>query len=133
MTKWSNQIDDTVGDVATTVADMKAKGPTYGVGLSTNFEVCNINSSGISTFTGKVTIGSTGGVSGSGREYEGGIGFGTVGDSGWSHAKFQLPQYAGIASAPLEPGSIFYNTSTGDICFYNEAASRFEKITSTAA
>ena len=133
MTKWINQIDDTVGDGATTVADMKANGPTYGVGLSTNFEVCNINSSGISTFTGKVTIGSTGGVSGSGREYEGGIGFGTIGDSDWSHAKFQLPQYAGIASAPLEAGSLFYNTSTGDICFYNEAASRFEKITSTAA
>ena len=133
MTKWINQIDDTVGDGATTVDDMKANGPTYGVGLSTNFEVCNINSSGISTFTGKVTIGSTGGVSGSGREYEGGIGFGTIGDSDWSHAKFQLPQYAGIASAPLEAGSLFYNTSTGDICFYNEAASRFEKITSTAA
>ena len=133
MTKWINQIDDTVGVGATTVADMKANGPTYGVGLSTNFEVCNINSSGISTFTGKVTIGSTGGVSGSGREYEGGIGFGTIGDSGWIHAKFQLPQYAGIASAPLEPGSLFYNTSTGDICYYNEAASRFEKITSTAA
>ena len=133
MTKWINQIAHTVGDGATTVADMKANGPTYGVGLSTNFEVCNINSSGISTFTGKVTIGSTGGVSGSGREYEGGIGFGTIGDSDWSHAKFQLPQYAGIASAPLEAGSLFYNTSTGDICFYNEAASRFEKITSTAA
>ena len=133
MTKWINQIDDTVGDGATTVDDMKANGPTYGVGLSTNFEVCNINSSGISTFTGKVTIGSTGGVSGSGREYEGGIGFGTIGDSDWSHAKFQLPQYAGIASAPLEAGSLFYNTSTGDICYYNEAASRFEKITSTAA
>ena len=133
MTKWINQIDDTVGDGATTVDDMKANGPTYGVGLSTNFEVCNINSSGISTFTGKVAIGSTGGVSGSGREYEGGIGFGTIGDSDWSHAKFQLPQYAGIASAPLEPGSLFYNTSTGDICYYNEAASRFEKITSTAA
>ena len=132
MTKWINQIDDTVGAGATTVADMKANGPTYGVGLSTDFEVCNINSSGIITST-NVTIGSTGGVSGSGREYEGGIGFGTIGDSGWSHAKFQLPQYAGIASAPLEAGSLFYNTSTGDICFYNEAASRFEKITSTAA
>ena len=132
MTKWINQIDDTVGVGATTVADMKANGPTYGVGLSTDFEVCNINSSGIITST-NVTIGSTGGVSGSGREYEGGIGFGTIGDSGWSHAKFQLPQYAGIASAPLEAGSLFYNTSTGDICYYNEAASRFEKITSTAA
>ena len=133
MTKWINQIDDTVGAGATTVADMKANGSTYGVGLSTNFEVCNINSSGISTFTGKVTIGSTGGVSGSGREYEGGIGFSTIGASDWIHAKFQLPQYAGISSAPLEAGSLFYNTSTGDICYYNEAASRFEKITSTAA
>ena len=132
MTKWINQIDDTVGAGATTVADMKANGATYGVGLSTDFEVCNINSSGIITST-NVTIGSTGGVSGSGREYEGGIGFGTIGDSGWSHAKFQLPQYAGISSAPLEAGSLFYNTSTGDICYYNEAASRFEKITSTAA
>ena len=89
-------------------------------------------SCGIITST-NVTIGSTGGVSGSGREYVGGIGFGTIGDSGWSHAKFQLPQYAGISSAPLEPGSLFYNTSSGDICYYNGAANRFEKITSTAA
>ena len=59
MTKWINQIDDTVGVGATTVADMKANGSTYGVGLSTDFEVRNINSSGISTFTGNVTVGGT--------------------------------------------------------------------------
>ena len=110
-------------DTRSAIKDESAK---FGMDVSQDI------SCGIITST-NVTIGSTGGVSGSGREYEGGIGFGTIGDSGWSHAKFQLPQYAGIASAPLEPGSLFYNTSTGDICFYNEAASRFEKITSTAA
>ena len=31
MTKWINQIDDTVGAGATTVADMNANGGTYGV------------------------------------------------------------------------------------------------------
>ena len=110
-------------DTRSAIKDESAK---FGMDVSQDI------SCGIITST-NVTIGSTGGVSGSGREYEGGIGFGTIGDSGWSHAKFQLPQYAGIASAPLEAGSLFYNTSTGDICFYNEAASRFEKITSTAA
>ena len=110
-------------DTRSAIKDESAK---FGMDVSQDI------SCGIITST-NVTIGSTGGVSGSGREYEGGIGFGTIGDSGWIHAKFQLPQYAGIASAPLEPGSLFYNTSTGDICFYNEAASRFEKITSTAA
>ena len=109
-----------------TRSEIKDESATFGMDVSQDI------SCGIITST-NVTIGSTGGVSGSGREYEGGIGFGTIGDSGWSHAKFQLPQYAGIASAPLEAGSLFYNTSTGDICFYNEAASRFEKITSTAA
>ena len=110
-------------DTRSAIKDESAK---FGMDVSQDI------SCGIITST-NVTIGSTGGVSGSGREYEGGIGFGTIGDSDWSHAKFQLPQYAGIASAPLEAGSLFYNTSTGDICFYNEAASRFEKITSTAA
>ena len=110
-------------DTRSAIKDESAK---FGMDVSQDI------SCGIITST-NVTIGSTGGVSGSGREYEGGIGFGTIGDSGWIHAKFQLPQYAGIASAPLEAGSLFYNTSTGDICFYNEAASRFEKITSTAA
>ena len=109
-----------------TRSEIKDESATFGMDVSQDI------SCGIITST-NVTIGSTGGVSGSGREYEGGIGFGTIGDSDWSHAKFQLPQYAGIASAPLEAGSLFYNTSTGDICFYNEAASRFEKITSTAA
>ena len=109
-----------------TRSEIKAESATFGMDVSQDIN-CGIITSI------NVTIGSTGGVSGSGREYEGGIGFGTIGDSGWSHAKFQLPQYAGIASAPLEPGSLFYNTSTGDICYYNEAASRFEKITSTAA
>ena len=109
-----------------TRSNIKDESATFGMDVSQDI------SCGIITST-NVTIGSTGGVSGSGREYEGGIGFGTIGDSGWSHAKFQLPQYAGIASAPLEAGSLFYNTSTGDICYYNEAASRFEKITSTAA
>ena len=109
-----------------TRSEIKDESATFGMDVSQDI------SCGIITST-NVTIGSTGGVSGSGREYEGGIGFGTIGDSGWSHAKFQLPQYAGIASAPLEAGSLFYNTSTGDICYYNEAASRFEKITSTAA
>ena len=109
-----------------TRSEIKDESATFGMDVSQDIRC------GIITST-NVTIGSTGGVSGSGREYEGGIGFGTIGDSGWSHAKFQLPQYAGIASAPLEAGSLFYNTSTGDICFYNEAASRFEKITSTAA
>ena len=110
-------------DTRSAIKDESAK---FGMDVSQDI------SCGIITST-NVTIGSTGGVSGSGREYEGGIGFGTIGDSDWSHAKFQLPLYAGIASAPLEAGSLFYNTSTGDICFYNEAASRFEKITSTAA
>ena len=109
-----------------TRSEIKDESATFGMDVSQDI------SCGIITST-NVTIGATGGVSGSGREYEGGIGFGTIGDSDWSHAKFQLPQYAGIASAPLEAGSLFYNTSTGDICFYNEAASRFEKITSTAA
>ena len=109
-----------------TRSEIKDESATFGMDVSQDI------SCGIITST-NVTIGSTGGVSGSGREYEGGIGFGTIGDSDWSHAKFQLPQYAGIASAPLEAGSLFYNTSTGDICFYNEAASRFEKFTSTAA
>ena len=109
-----------------TRSEIKDESATFGMDVSQDI------SCGIITST-NVTIGSTGGVSGSGREYEGGIGFGTIGDSDWSHAKFQLPQYAGIASAPLEAGSLFYNTSTGDICYYNEAASRFEKITSTAA
>ena len=109
-----------------TRSEIKDESATFGMDVSQDI------SCGIITST-NVTIGSTGGVSGSGREYDGGSGFGTIGDSDWSHAKFQLPQYAGIASAPLEAGSLFYNTSTGDICFYNEAASRFEKITSTAA
>ena len=109
-----------------TRSEIKAESATFGMDVSQDIN-CGIITSI------NVTIGSTGGVSGSGREYEGGIGFGTIGDSDWSHAKFQLPQYAGIASAPLEAGSLFYNTSTGDICYYNEAASRFEKITSTAA
>ena len=109
-----------------TRSEIKDESATFGMDVSQDI------SCGIITST-NVTIGSTGGVSGSGREYEGGIGFGTIGDSGWSHAKFQLPQYAGIASAPLENGSLFYNTSSGDICYYNGAANRFEKITSTAA
>ena len=109
-----------------TRSEIKAESATFGMDVSQDIN-CGIITSI------NVTIGSTGGVSGSGREYEGGIGFGTIGDSGWSHAKFQLPQYAGIASAPLENGSLFYNTSSGDICYYNGAANRFEKITSTAA
>ena len=59
MTKWINQIDDTVGAGATTVADMKANGSTYGVGLSTNFEVHNINPSGIVTATSFVGSGAS--------------------------------------------------------------------------
>ena len=59
MTKWIYQIDDTVGAGATTIADMKANGPTYGVGLSTNFEVHNINSSGIVTATSFVGSGAS--------------------------------------------------------------------------
>ena len=116
---------------SSTLTSIQDNGGAFDVGISSDIN-CNNMTVGIATVT-NVTIGSTGGVSGSGREYEGGIGFGTIGDSGWSHAKFQLPQYAGIASAPLENGSLFYNTSTGDICYYNGAANRFEKITSTAA
>ena len=88
-----------------TRSEIKDESATFGMDVSQDI------SCGIITST-NVTIGSTGGVSGSGREYEGGIGFGTIGDSDWSHAKFQLPQYAGIASAPLEAGSLFYNTYT---------------------
>ena len=125
MANYYSYLDNSTAGQDTRSA-IKDESATFGMDVSQDI------SCGIITST-NVTIGSTGGVSGSGREYEGGIGFGTIGDSGWIHAKFQLPQYAGIASAPLEAGSLFYNTSTGDICFYNEAASRFEKITSTAA
>ena len=125
MANYYSYFDDSTSG-QNTRSEIKDESATFGMDVSQDI------SCGIITST-NVTIGSTGGVSGSGREYEGGIGFGTIGDSDWSHAKFQLPQYAGIASAPLEAGSLFYNTSTGDICFYNEAASRFEKITSTAA
>ena len=116
---------------SSTLSSIQANGAAFDVGISSDIN-CNNMTVGIATVN-NVTIGSTGGVSGSGREYEGGIGFGTIGDSGWSHAKFQLPQYAGISSAPLEAGSLFYNTSTGDICYYNEATSSFRKITHSAA
>jgi len=36
--KYISQIDNTVGAGATTIADMQASGPTYGVGIGTNLD-----------------------------------------------------------------------------------------------
>ncbi len=51
MTKWINQIDDTVGIGSSIITQMRDQGGEYGIGLSTNFECHNQVASGIVTAT----------------------------------------------------------------------------------
>ena len=51
MTKWINQIDDTVGIGSSIISQMREQGGEYGIGLSTNFECHNQVASGIVTAT----------------------------------------------------------------------------------
>ena len=51
MTKWINQIDDTIGIGSSIITQMRDQGGEYGIGLSTNFECHNQVASGIVTAT----------------------------------------------------------------------------------
>ena len=59
MTKWINQIDDTVGIGSSIITQMRDQGGEYGIGLSTNFECHNQVASGIVTATQFVSTSTT--------------------------------------------------------------------------